>query len=281
MQNLYSDRPIKNILSIDVEEWYQAILFNRNDYRDVEVTNLPQNISQILFFLDKYNIKATFFIVGLIAKKYPEVIKAIAAEGHEISSHGYLHKLVYKLSRKEFIEDVALSLDTFKKYFNIETLGYRAPTWSINKDTPWALESLKSLGLKYDSSLIHFSANPLISRGLERFPYEVGDGFFEVPPSTFRLFGYNLPFAGGTFLRFFSGNFIVSKIKQINKQGYPAMVYFHSWEFGDYITEPSVLKWKYSIQFCNLSSIREKLSLLFTNFEFCPIRDTLRLKYYA
>lgn len=272
------DRYVVNVLSIDVEEWYQTILFNKAGYSNMEVTDLPKNIYDILLLLDAYNTKATFFIVGSVAEKYPDVVKMIAQRGHEIASHGYHHRVVYKMSKQEFIKDTSLSLDVLRRTAQVEILGYRAPTWSIAKNTYWAIDALKSLGLKYDSSIYPVSWNLLESIKLKKFPYKIKDDFIEFPPSTFQFLGYNFPFAGGTFLRFFPYNFIKNIIIEINKKWHPATVYLHSWEFDDEAPKLNIQKWRYLIQYGNLRSVKRKLRLLLQNFKFSPIREVLRLK---
>lgn len=269
---------VLNALTIDVEEWYQTILFNRDGDNKSEITNLPKNVHEILLLLDKYDAKATFFIVGVVAEKYPDVVKMIAEHGHEIASHGYFHRIVYKVPKQSFIDDVSRSLDILKRTTQKEILGYRAPTWSITRNSRWAIEVIKSLGLRYDSSIYPVNVNLLKSLQLKRFPYKIKDDFIEFPPSTFTLLGYNFPFAGGTFLRFFSFNFIKNKITEINKMGYPAMVYFHSWEFSDEVPKLNIPKWKYLIQYGNLRSVKVKLKLLLESFSLSTIKDILQLK---
>lgn len=277
MQELYKrDQHVLNAISIDVEEWHQTALLNREGHNSI-ITDLPKNIYEILSLLDEYHTKATFFVVGSVAKKYPDVIKTISEKGHEIGSHGYLHRLVYKISKQEFIEDVSHSLNVLRKTTHTEIIGYRAPTWSITKNTHWAIDVLKSLGLRYDSSIYPMSINLFNCRDFKKFPYEIIKDFIEFPPSIFQFLGFNFPFVGGTFLRFFSFNFIKNKIIEINRKGYPAMVYFHSWEFDDGAPNMDVPKWKNLVQYGNLKSMKVKLRLLLRNFKFCSIKELFQL----
>lgn len=271
-------KPVLNALSFDIEEWYQAIMFDRNDYNDNEITRLPKNISEILSILNRHNTRATFFIVGILARKYPDVIKMIAHNGHEICSHGYLHRPVYRISRQEFIKDIGQSLEILKCSVGTQILGYRAPTWSITKNTEWAIEVLRSFGLKYDSSIYPMSGTIFNSRDHERFPYEIKNNFFEFPPSTFKILGYNFPFSGGTFLRLFPSGFIKNKILDINKKGHPAVVYFHSWEFEEVASMPKMPKLKYLAQYHNHGSVRQKIESLLQNFKFSSIKEVLQFE---
>lgn len=266
---------ILNAITIDVEEWYQTILLNRHESH--EITNLPNNILDIIYLLDKYHTKATFFIVASLVKKYPGLTKMIVDKGHEISSHGYLHRLVYKMSKQEFIDDVVRSVDILRKSSDTEVIGYRAPTWSITKKTYWAIDVLNSLGLKYDSSIYPVSFNLFNLRNRRRFPYEIEKKFIEFPPSTFQFLGYNFPFAGGFYLRFLPGSFIRNKISEINKKGNPVIIYFHSWEFDKKFSAQISSKWKRLIQCTNLNSVENKIRILLENFKFCPIKEVLHL----
>jgi len=266
---------MRNALTIDVEEWYQTVLFHNGVYNNGRLTDLPKNIQEILETLEEYNTKATFFMVGSVAEKYPNMIRQIVDNGHELSSHSHLHKLVYKMNKQEFSDDVSQSLDVLRKISGTDILGFRAPTWSIFPNTIWAIEALKSLGLKYDSSIYPVSTNLFRCRELKRFSHKILDDFIEFPPSTFQILGYNFPFAGGTFLRYLPENFIKNRVTEINKKGNPAVVYFHSWEFDNDIPVQKIPKWKRIIQYNYLSSVKTKIELLLRNFKFTTMKDIL------
>jgi len=265
-----------NYLTIDVEEWYQTVLLS-GESKAFENTSLVENIESILFLLDKYNTKATFFIVGNLAEKYPETIRQIAKKGHEIASHGYSHRLVYKMSPEEFKNDVEKSLRILRKITNRDVDGFRASTWSINRNSPWAFDILESLGLKYDSSVYPFSLNLFNCLKLKTAPHEVGKNLYEFPPAVFNFMGWNFPFAGGTFMRLCPAQFIVQKVRQINASGNPAVIYFHSWEMNNKnFREPWVPKWKYFLQYANAGSVKYKIELLLRHFKFMPIIKSMQ-----
>jgi polysaccharide deacetylase family protein (PEP-CTERM system associated) len=270
------DENIKNILTVDVEEWFHTVLFKHQFAGGNYSTNLIQNINDILGLLEEKNTRATFFIVGSIADKYPDIIREIARKGHEISSHGYSHSLVYKMSKEQFAADTDKSLCALAKVSNVPVLGYRACTWSITDKMHWAIDLLRSLGFRYDSSIYPLSINPFSSFCPDDRPHVVCGEFIEFPPSTFGFLGCRLPFSGGTFLRFLSYGFIKDKINKINKKGNPAMVYVHSWEFDDEVPQVKNLPaWMKYIQYKNILSVREKLCRLLEDFDFAPIRDFL------
>lgn len=267
-----------NAFSVDIEEWYQTALFYRSIYNNNQLTDLPENVKEILSLLNAHDTKATFFVVGSLAEKYPGLIKEIAKQGHEIASHGHSHKFVYKMTKPEFINDTTLSIDRLKKIANSKIVGYRAPTWSITKKMHWAISILKSLGLRYDSSIYPVSLNLFDRARKDKFPYKIREDFIEFPPSTFNFLGYNFPFSGGTFLRFFNYDFIKKRIFELNSKGYPAMIYFHSWEIGNAVPKLNIPKWKNLIQYGNLKSMKPKLKLLLENFKFTTIKEILQIK---
>ncbi|MCF7907358.1 MAG: polysaccharide deacetylase family protein [Candidatus Omnitrophica bacterium] len=267
-----------NAISIDVEEWYQTTLINGNNFSNTESTSLLKNIDEILSLFEECNTKATFFIVGSVVKQYPDIVRMIAERGHELASHGYFHKLVYRMSKQEFSRDLALSLDVLRESAQTNILGYRAPTWSIINDAHWAVDILQAAGLRYDSSIYPFSFNLIKSRKLERFPYKINDNFIEFPPSTFKFLNYNLPFCGGMFLRNFPLSFIKNKIIEINAKGHPAMVYLHSWEFDSQAAKFKIPNWKRLIQYSNIGSVKGKLLELLQSFKFTSIKEVLQLR---
>lgn len=262
-----------NALTIDVEEWYQTVFFNKAGYKNDMVTDLAKNIDEILELLEEYNIKATFFIVGLVAEKYPDLVKRIKNGGHEIGSHGYSHNLIYELSKEQFAEEAKKSTDIIEGIIKDKIIGYRASTWSITSRMTWAIDVLESLGFKYDSSIYPKSFN--FNNSYKRFPFEIKKGFIEFPPSTSRFLMLNLPFAGGIFMRFNRPGYIYNGISKVNKMGFPALIYFHSWEFSNDKSLSGIPTRKRFIQYGNIGSIKKKLNFLFKNFKFCPIRDLL------
>lgn len=263
-----------NALTIDVEEWYQTILFFKDNQENTRVTNLLKNIHEILTLFAKYKAKATFFIVGSVAQKYPNLIKEIIRSGHEVASHGYFHQLAYRLPEKDFFYDVKKSLDILNDLTGNHIIGYRAPTWSITQEMSWAIDILKSLKLRYDSSMypVGFGLS-----NFKRFPYEIKEDFVEFPPSVFQFLGCNFPFAGGTFLRLLPFDFIKNKISELNKKGSSSMVYFHSWEFDEQAPCRYIPKWKYLVQYSNVKSVKRKIEFLLKSFKFSSIKDILQI----
>ncbi|MFH0754509.1 MAG: polysaccharide deacetylase family protein [Candidatus Omnitrophota bacterium] len=264
-----------NALTIDVEEWYQTVYFNKSGYDRKTATDLPQNVQEILWLLREKNLKATFFIVGLVAEKYPWLVKEIHQQGHEIGSHGYSHRLVFDLGPALFEQETRKSKDILEGIIQDKVIGYRASTWSITRRMPWAIDVLGSLGFKYDSSM--YPAFVDGGHGQGRFPFEIRKAFVEFPPSTWRVGVLNVPFCGGLFMRFFPEGWLDRGISGINEMGFPALVYFHSWEFSDGSLLSGIPLWKRVAQYENVASMKRKLGVLFKGHEFCSIKTLLGL----
>ncbi|MBF0331225.1 MAG: DUF3473 domain-containing protein [Candidatus Omnitrophica bacterium] len=263
-----------NAMTVDVEAWFQTVLFERN--QRAHVGNLVQNVTEIMLILDEFGVKATFFVSGVVAERAPEIVAQISSRGHEIASHGYRHALVYKMSPQEFADDVGRSMDILKGITGVRVMGYRAPTWSIFRNMDWAISALKGLGLKYDSSIYPVSRNIFKCPALPTAPYLITDGLVEFPPPVFKCLGYNMPFAGGTFLRFFPEELISRKFLEINALGQPALAYFHSWEFDDILPEAGMSYWKRWVQYGNVRSVRVKLRAMLNKFKFTSMRAVLQ-----
>ncbi|HAM36530.1 MAG TPA: hypothetical protein DEB40_14455 [Elusimicrobia bacterium] len=270
------EAPPRNVLSVDVEEWYQTVLFDPGNVDLSLKTDLPRDVERILSMLAAFKAKATFFVLGCVAEKYPGLVESIASQGHEIASHGYSHRLVSSLSREGFGVELERSRAVLARRAGTEIAGYRASTWSIREDSGWAMEAIARAGFGYDSSIYPFSLRPRIAGGLDerRFPRRLNRGLWEFPPSTFGFCGWNLPFAGGTFLRFQALGSIQERIAKINALGMPALAYFHSWEFS-HAPPAGIPAWKRALQFGNVRSVEKKMTALLRRFEFRTVRDLL------
>jgi polysaccharide deacetylase family protein (PEP-CTERM system associated) len=265
-----------NALTIDVEEWYQTILFYERFEGKQKESGIRRTIEEILLLLDDYKTHATFFVVASVAERYPDLIESIASCGHEIASHGYAHRSLSTFSPAEFSEDVARSIDILARITGRKILGYRAPTWSLTARDTESQKILQSSGLRYDSSIYPWGIGVARHR---RLPHELRDGFFEFPPSTFTILGCHLPFAGGTFLRLLPVSFVKKKIREINASGYPALVYFHPWELEAPVVGAGVSRLKYAIQYFHADTVIVKIRSLLESFVFVTVADLLHLDY--
>ncbi|MCJ7457901.1 MAG: DUF3473 domain-containing protein [candidate division Zixibacteria bacterium] len=266
---------IKNILSIDVEEWFQvenlkeAITPQGWSYCE---KRLSFNISEILDLLEQQGVQATFFVLGWIAEHFPETIKTIQQKGHEIGSHGYSHSLVFTQTEKEFREDVKKSIEIIGKLSGKQVLGYRAPSFSINSRCLWAFEVLSELGIRYDSSIFPIRHPEYGMPSAPRFPHILklknGKELKEFPLSTVRLLGLNLPVAGGAYLRIFPYWYNRWGIKKLNSEGRSAIVYFHPWEIDPDQPREEIGFFKSFRHYTNLDLMKLKIKKLLEEFDF-------------
>ncbi|OLS14500.1 MAG: polysaccharide deacetylase [Promethearchaeota archaeon CR_4] len=272
---------IENILSIDVEDWYCDL--NHGTWKFLE-DRIVQNTEHILKILKRKNIGATFFVLGYFADKHPELIKEIVENNHEIGSHGYNHVAITQQTPNQFKEDVVRSFVVLEKITGEKVWGYRAPFFTLVENTAWAIDVLKSLGLRYDSSIFPFKIYKYGVPDAPLFPYHISsknikknspnEKFLEIPLSVYQIpiIRKNIPIAGGFYLRFFPSQFISYGIRQINKTRNPAILYTHPWEFDPNHPRINSIVW---YNYYRLSSTEKKFEKLLSKFKFTSIRNWL------
>lgn len=221
---------IKNILSFDVEEWFvglDPVLENWSLYP----SRIVDELDLILNLLDKHNTKATFFILVDTIRNHEWILRRILDAGHEIASHGVKHRFIYQQEPEEFKKDIKESIDYLEKVTGNKIRGYRAPYFSINNKSLWALKIIEEIGLKYDSSVFPVFNHRYGIPEAPRFAYKLqGSKLWEFPPATGRIAGINIGL-GGVYFRFLPFEFICKAVQKLNSDGYPAVFYFHPWEF--------------------------------------------------
>ena len=234
---------MRNALSIDVEDYFQVHALEgavrRADWESYP-SRVERNTRLVLRLLREHQTRATFFILGWVAERYPHLVAEIAAGGHEIATHGYWHELVYRQTPQEFAADLGRSLqrhpiclaDYPGRPALSTIMGYRAPSFSIVQDSLWALAVLRDHGLRYDSSIFPLMAHDRYGiADADRFAHRLENGLWELPVSTVRLLGRNWPVAGGGYFRLYPYRLTRQGIRRINAEGHPAVVYLHPWEF--------------------------------------------------
>lgn len=277
---------MRNALTIDLEDWYHTLDFNFpvetwSNYED----RINVGTSLLLNLLEQYNVKATFFILGCVAKKHPDLVKKISEKGHHIASHGTWHKLIYKQNKEEFREDVANSKKILEDIIGQEVNFFRASSWSISEDTLWALEILQEEGYKCDSSIQPFKT-PL--SGINNMPVKpfypiIGDrklDILEFPPTVLKIGGLKVPFCGGLYLRVMPYKFLEKAINIVNKER-SGLVYVHPWEFDS--SQPK-LKVPPHIKFTHYYNIKNnyaKLERLLKNFQFTTLSEIIKEESYG
>jgi polysaccharide deacetylase family protein (PEP-CTERM system associated) len=225
---------ITNALTIDVEDYFQVSAFApyiaRADW-DRRECRVERNVDRILALLDEHDTEATFFTLGWVAERYPQLVRRIAEQGHEIASHGYGHQRASDLSPAEFRADIERAKAVLEDLSGSEVAGYRAPSFSIGPGNLWALEALARAGHRYSSSIYPIRHDHYGMPDAPRFAHQAADGLIEVPITTLRLFNRNLPSSGGGYFRLLPYALSRWMLRQVNSaDGESAVFYFHPWE---------------------------------------------------
>ncbi len=264
-------------LSFDIEDWFcvqnmkDVIPFNQWNQCESRVY---ENTEYLLKTLKKNNIKATFFVLAWIAERIPELVYDIASDGHEIASHGYSHSLITHMTKKEFQTDLEKSISILTNLTGKPIYGYRAPSFSITRETMWALEILKKNGIKYDSSIYPIKHPDYGIAGFQQDIHEI-NGIIEVPLTTSTIYGLNIPISGGGYFRLYPYWF--SKMMLQRQMAYSRPItYFHPWEFDS--GQPRInLPWfKKFRHYVGLEKNRNKFEKLLQAFYFAPIENIIR-----
>jgi polysaccharide deacetylase family protein (PEP-CTERM system associated) len=230
------DNNITNYLTIDVEDYYHVSAFENvirfEDWDNYE-SRVVNNTKKLLEMLSGAGeIKATFFILGWVAEKHPEIVKEIDTNGHEIACHSYRHRLVYNMSPEEFRNDLLKAKKILEDIIGKKIKGYRAPSYSITKKSIWAFDILAELGFEYDSSIFPINHDFYGIPNAPRFKYKLsGHDLVEYPISTYKLFGFNIPVSGGGYFRLLPYCFTRIALNKINtNERQPFVFYIHPWE---------------------------------------------------
>lgn len=269
-----------NALTIDVEDWFmtQDLRISPQQWSGYE-DRIEKSTGTILEVLDQYQVKGTFFILGCIAKKHPDLVKAIKNKGHHIGSHGTWHQMVCEMSPQEFKEDLLYSKRTIEDIIGQEVNFYRAPSWSISRDSLWALEILEEEGFICDSSLQPFKTPLSGINGVPSTPYyPIVNGrklkLLEFPPPLIKEGILKLPFAGGLYLRILPYPIIRLALKYVNR-GTPGLIYSHPWETDVNQPRLPVSPLIRLTHYHNLSTTVPKLKKLLEQFTFISLEKLI------
>lgn len=226
---------VVNGLSVDIEDWFQVGAFEhtiRRDDWDSLKPRVERNSDAVLALFERAGAKGTFFTLGWVAERYPALIRRIADSGHEVASHGWDHQRVFTMSPEAFRADLRRARQALEDAGGQPVTGYRAPSFSIDKRTPWAHEILADEGYAYSSSVAPVAHDHYGWPEAPRFAFRpvAGSGLVELPVTTARLMGRIVAAGGGGFFRLFPYAFSRWAIRQVNGERHPAIFYFHPWE---------------------------------------------------
>ncbi len=273
-----------NALSIDLEYWHSPELVRKHVLEKTD-DQIEAAVLPILALLDKYHTKATFFVLGQVADKYPQMVKALCQQGHEVASHGYSHRTLHELGEAEFEQELKQSVALLRSITGKKPTGFRAPSFSLDNSTRWALKILGEQGFKYDSSifpvrtmLYGVSKAPLhpYRPSLDDVTREDPKGqIIEFPMTVLRLGGINIPIAGGFYLRLLPLWFLKLAMKNVGSNR-PAIIYLHPWE--TYPGTPRLREVPFVSRFATyygINSALKKMEGLLNSFAFQPIERVL------
>ena len=275
---------IPNALTVDVEDYFHVAALALNIRRDSwtsRESRVVGNTQRLLAIFEQFDVCGTFFVLGWVAERYPQLVRDIAARGHEVACHGYSHRLVYEQSPKEFHEETLRSKNLLEDIIGSAVFGYRAASYSIVRESLWALDILVELGFVYDSSIFPVHHDRYGIPDAERVPHRMatpnGKSIVEWPLATARILGFRFPVAGGGYFRLLPYWLSCWGLASINRNDrQPFIFYLHPWEIDP--AQPRVsASWLSQFRhYTNLGKCEERLRRLLGQFQFGTARDALK-----
>lgn len=269
---------ITNALTIDVEDYFQVSAFApyipRGEW-DVRECRIERNVMRILELLESRPAQATFFTLGWIAERYPQLVREIVGRGHELASHGYGHERASDLTEPTFFDDVNRAKQILEDLSGVEVKGYRAPSFSIGTGNLWAFEALARAGYRYSSSIYPIQHDHYGMPDSPRFAYRVNERLLEIPVTTLRMLRRNLPSSGGGYFRLLPyalSRWMLQQVNQVDQE--PAIFYFHPWEIdaGQPRIEGIDLKTRFR-HYVNIPRMEGRLQSLLADFRWGRMDD--------
>jgi polysaccharide deacetylase family protein (PEP-CTERM system associated) len=274
---------IANALTVDVEDYFHVSALAANidrDTSDTRESRVVANTHRLLEIFELSGVRATFFVLGWVAKRHPELVRDIAVSGHEIACHGLSHRLVYEQNPREFHEETFASKNLLEDITGSAILGYRAASYSIVRESLWALDILAELGFVYDSSIFPVRHDRYGIPGADRAPHRRstlgGASIVEWPLATASILGYRLPVAGGGYFRllpYWLSRWGLASINQGESQ--PFIFYLHPWEIDPEQPRVAASLLSRVRHYTNLGKCEARLKRLLHDFRFGTVRDGL------
>ena len=218
--------------TVDVEDWYQSCI----DFDAPISDRVVANTDRLLAVLDEFRVKATFFVQGRVAETFPALVRTLVAEGHEVQAHGYSHRPLYAMDRRELRQELERARQTVEDAAGLPVTAFRAQDFSILAQNLWALETLCDVGFEVDSSIFPMHFRRYGIRGWELGPHEIalpdGRKILEVPVAIWRRGRWRAPVAGGGYFRVLPRRIVVRTVRSILDDGRPPVIYCHPYEFN-------------------------------------------------
>ncbi len=274
---------IRNALTVDVEDYFHVAALAPSIHRDSWASlesRVVDNTQKLLAIFEQFDVRGTFFVLGWVAEKYPQLVRDIAARGHEIACHGFSHRLVYEQSPEEFYQETLRAKNLLQDITGSAVLGYRAASYSIVRESLWALDILVELGFVYDSSIfpVHHDRYgiPDAERAPHRMSTPAGKSIVEWPLATARILGFRLPVAGGGYFRLLPYWLSRWGLASINRRELrPFVFYLHPWEIDPEQPRVSASWLSRFRHYTNLGKCEERLRRLLGEFQFGTARAAL------
>ncbi len=278
MAEIKTKSSIINAMTVDVEDYFHVSAFENiitpKDWFSCQPT-VDYNTRKILDLFAKHNTKGTFFILGWVAKAFPELIAEIANQGHEVASHGMNHRRASTQTYDELKEDIQSSISLLEDITSQKVLGYRAPSFSIGKQNEWAFELLVELGILYSSSTYPIEHDLYGTPDWPRFVHTRKEGIIEIPVPTIQDKGVNTGIGGGGYFRLYPYWLSNKRINQyLSTESAPYSFYFHPWEIDP--NQPRVKKASFKSKFrhyINLGRMEGKIERLLIDYHWSTMAD--------
>jgi len=265
---------VLNALTIDVEDYFQTEAMTsaapRERWGDIGL-RVERNTWRLLELLDRHRVRTTMFFLGWVAERCPQLVAAAAAHGHEVECHSYWHRRVCQLTPEEFREDTRRAKDVIESRSGQRVVGYRAPSFSIMSGMEWATEILAEEGFLYSSSSHPIRHDSYNDPDASRVPYQTSSGLWELPITTWRVFGRNLPVGGGAYLRILPFPYVLGGLHRVAASGDAMMIYLHPWEIDP--DQPKMMVGLRSRlrQYVGLKRMERRLEYLIESYPFGTI----------
>ncbi|WP_298834528.1 XrtA system polysaccharide deacetylase [uncultured Piscinibacter sp.] len=277
------DQPLTNALTVDVEDYFQVSALAPHIERaswDERPCRVEANVQRLLAMFEERGVTATFFTLGWVAERYPQLVRDIVAGGHELASHGYGHQRATEQGQEDFRQDVLRAKGLLEDIGGQAVVGYRAPSFSIGYSNPWAFDVLLETGHRYSSSVYPVQHDHYGMPDAPRFPYDARPGLVEIPLTTTRLFERNLPAGGGGYFRlapYALSRWALRRVNRLDRR--PAIFYFHPWEIdpGQPRVAGTSLKTRFR-HYVNLGRTEARLGRLLRDFHWGRVDQVFGLR---
>lgn len=269
---------ITHAMTIDVEDYFQVSAFANviepSSWDSLEC-RVEKNTQCLLELFANNEAKATFFILGWVAKRYPQLLQEIVAQGHEVASHGMMHQRASEQTAAEFRADVSDSKKLLEDITGVAIMGYRAPSFSFTKSNMWVYDNLAEAGYLYSSSVYPVVHDHYGIPDAPRFRYQTDAGVDEIPLSTLPFSGKNMPISGGGYFRLYPYAITAWAIKQFSvREKQPYIFYLHPWEVDPDQPRVANVSWKSRFRhYLNLRRVEHRMQLLLSGFEWSSMAD--------